>query len=77
MNQLSLNLISKATVQNGFNVTDHEVSVAKRIKSLFAGGGYLLPCARGRTFDIALTAEGIDIVGSEYDGDDSDADARR
>jgi hypothetical protein len=65
-------------LQMGFaNVAAMKLAVAKRIKAFCAGGGYLFAmCSGAETFDIALTAEGIDIVGSEYDGDDSDADAQ-
>ncbi|HQQ96712.1 MAG TPA: asparagine synthetase B [Cyclobacteriaceae bacterium] len=64
--------------QLGFaHVAAMKLDVAKRIKTFCAGGGYLFAmCSGAETFDIALAAEGIDIVGSEYDGDDSDAHAQ-
>lgn len=54
-----------------------KLDVAKRIKTFCAGGGYLFAmCSGAETFDIALSAEGIDINDVEYDGDDSDEDAQ-
>jgi hypothetical protein len=65
-------------LQLGFSsVSAMKLDVAKRIKTFCAGGGYLFAmCSGAETFDIALSAEGIDIVGSEFDGDDSDVDAQ-
>ncbi|MBC8152853.1 MAG: asparagine synthetase B [Bacteroidetes bacterium] len=58
-------------------VSQMKLAVAKGIKEFCAGGGYLFAmCSGAETFDIALAAEGIDIVGSSYDGDGSDPDAQ-
>jgi hypothetical protein len=47
--------------------------VSRKIKAFCASGGYLFAmCSGAETFDIALAADGIDIVASEYDGDDAD-----
>ncbi len=59
-------------------VSQMKLAVAKNIKSFCAGGGYLFAmCSGAETLDIALAAEGVDIVGSAYDGDGVDADAQR
>ena len=58
-------------------VSQMKLAVAKGIKAFCAGGGYLFAmCSAAETLDIALAAEGVDIVGSSYDGDDADADAQ-
>ena len=54
-----------------------KLEVAKIIRDFTSGGGFLFAmCSGGETFDIALAAEGIDIVDSNYDGDPIDADAQ-
>ncbi|MFD2574238.1 asparagine synthetase B [Spirosoma soli] len=58
-------------------VSQMKLAVAKTIKEFCAGGGYLFAmCSAAETFDIALAAEGVDIVGSSYDGDGADPDAQ-
>ncbi|MCY7358732.1 MAG: asparagine synthetase B [Rudanella sp.] len=58
-------------------VSQMKLAVAKKIKEFLAGGGYLFAmCAGAETFDIALAAEGVDIVGSSFDGDGADPDAQ-
>lgn len=58
-------------------VSQMKLAVAKRIKEFLAGGGYLFAmCSGAETFDIALAAEGVDIVGSSFDGDGADPDAQ-
>ncbi|QJW89430.1 asparagine synthetase B [Spirosoma taeanense] len=58
-------------------VSQMKLAVAKAIKEFCAGGGYLFAmCSGAETFDIALAAEGVDIVGSSYDGDGVDPDAQ-
>ena len=58
-------------------VSQMKLAVAKGIKEFLAGGGYLFAmCSAAETLDIALAAEGVDIVGSAYDGDGMDADAQ-
>lgn len=58
-------------------VSQMKLAVAKRIKDFLAGGGYLFAmCSAGETLDIALAAEGVDIVGSNFDGDGTDPDAQ-
>ncbi|AKD54570.1 hypothetical protein [Spirosoma radiotolerans] len=58
-------------------VSQMKLAVAKGIKAFCAGGGYLFAmCSAAETLDIALAADGVDIVGSSYDGDDVDPDAQ-
>lgn len=58
-------------------VSEMKLAVAKKIKAFCAGGGYLFAmCSGAETFDIALAAEGIDIVAMSYDGDDVDPTAQ-
>jgi hypothetical protein len=58
-------------------VSEMKLDVARKIKAFCAGGGYLFAmCSGAETFDIALAAEGIDIVAMSYDGDDVDPAAQ-
>jgi hypothetical protein len=61
----------------GFNkVSDLKLAVAKKIKGFVAGGGYMFAmCTATDTYDIALAAEGHDIVERFYDGDGAEKDA--
>ncbi len=58
----------------GFNrVSQLKLAVAKELKKYIAGGGFLFAmCSATDTYDIALAAEGVDIVPSEFDGDPPD-----
>ena len=64
--------------RNGFNkVSQMKLSVAKRIKEFCAGGGFLFAmCSGTDSFDIALSAEGVDICESMFDGDAADPKAQ-
>jgi hypothetical protein len=54
-----------------------KLEVAKAIKAFCAGGGYLFAmCSGAETIDVALAADGIDIVPSKYDDDGIDPDAQ-
>jgi hypothetical protein len=67
--------IQKTTAQKfGYaKVSEMKLAVAKKIKAFCAAGGYLFAmCSGAETFDIALSAEGVDINEAVYDGDDSD-----
>lgn len=58
-------------------VSELKLDVAKAIKGFCMGGGYLFAmCSGAETFDIALSAEGVDIVGSRFDGDNIDPNAQ-
>lgn len=61
----------------GFNkVSQLKLGVAKRIKDFTLGGGFLFAmCSATDSYDIALSAEGIDICESMFDGDPSDKNA--
>jgi len=67
-----------AAKRNGFKkVSDMKLTVAKRIKEFCVGGGFLFAmCSGTDSFDIALAAEGIDILESMFDGDGMDANAQ-
>lgn len=59
-------------------VSKMKLQVAKTIKGFCAGGGYLFAmCSGAETFDIALSAEGVDIVDSRFDGDGVDDGAQQ
>jgi hypothetical protein len=71
--------IQKATAQRyGYaKVSEMKLAVAKNIKAFCAAGGYLFAmCSGAETFDIALSAEGVDINEAVYDGDDVDPQAQ-
>ncbi|CAG5003878.1 hypothetical protein DYBT9275_03249 [Dyadobacter sp. CECT 9275] len=63
--------------RHGFRkVSQMKLAVAKAIKAFCAGGGFLFAmCSGAETFDIALAAEGIDIV-ENLDGDGVDPQAQ-
>jgi len=57
-------------------VSQMKLAVAKGIKEFCAGGGFLFAmCSGAETFDIALAAEGVDIV-ENLDGDGADPQAQ-
>lgn len=62
----------------GYKKVSHlKLDVARTIKGFCAGGGYLFAmCSGAESFDVALAAEGIDIVGSVFDGDGIDPQAQ-
>jgi len=54
-----------------------KLDVAKTIKAYCMGGGFLFAmCSGAETLDIALSAEGVDIVNSRFDGDNVDNKAQ-
>ncbi|HNT82094.1 MAG: hypothetical protein BWX95_00592 [Bacteroidetes bacterium ADurb.Bin141] len=56
-------------------VSQMKLAVAKSIKEFVAGGGFLFTmCSGTDTYDIALSAEGLDICESMYDGDGTTPD---
>jgi hypothetical protein len=58
-------------------VSQLKLDVARTIKGFCAGGGYLFAmCSGAESLDIALAAEGVDIVSSVFDGDGIDANAQ-
>ncbi len=64
--------------KHGFTkVSELKLAVAKKINVYVAGGGFLFAmCSATDTYDIALAADGVDIVASVYDGDPPDPDAQ-
>ena len=60
--------------KHGFSkVSLLKLAVAKRIQEFVSGGGFLFAmCSATDTYDIALAAEGVDIVERMYDGDPAD-----
>lgn len=65
--------------KHGFHkVSMLKLAVVKRIKEFVAGGGFLFAmCSATDTYDIALSAEGIDICERMYDGDPADPQAQQ
>ena len=59
----------------GYNkVSEEKLAVASKIRDYVIGGGFMFAmCSATDSFDIALSAEGIDICEPMFDGDDSDA----
>jgi hypothetical protein len=59
-------------------VSECKKAVARTIKDYVARGGFLFAmCSATDTYDIALSAEGVDVVDSPYDGDPPDPNAQR
>ena len=54
-------------------VSQMKLAVVKRIQEFVAGGGFMFArCNATDTFDLAIAADGLDIVESPYDGDPAD-----
>lgn len=62
----------------GFNkVSDLKLAVAKKIKEFVAGGGYLFAmCSATDSYDVALSAQNVDICDVMFDGDPMDPNAQ-
>ena len=58
----------------GFSkVSDEKLAVAKKIRDFVIGGGFMFAmCSATDSFDIALSAEGVDICEPMFDGDESE-----
>nr|WP_245574840.1 asparagine synthetase B [Aequorivita capsosiphonis] len=58
----------------GFNkVSEEKLAVAKKIRDYVIGGGFMFAmCSATDSFDIALSAEGVDICEPMFDGDPSE-----
>lgn len=55
-------------------VAEEKLAVAKKIRDFVIGGGFMFAmCSATDSFDIALSAEGVDICEPMFDGDDSEA----
>jgi len=54
-------------------VSDQKLAVANKIRNFVIGGGFMFAmCSATDSFDIALSAEGVDICEPMFDGDASD-----
>ncbi len=64
--------------KHGFSKVSHlKLAVVKKIQGYVLGGGFLFAmCSATDTYDIALSAEGLDICESMFDGDPSDPRAQ-
>lgn len=64
--------------KHGFaKVSQLKLAVAKKVKEFVAGGGFMFAmCSATDSFDIALSAEGVDICERMFDGDPADAQAQ-
>ncbi|MBC7384236.1 MAG: asparagine synthetase B [Bacteroidia bacterium] len=60
--------------KHGFHkVSELKLAVAKKIRDYVVGGGFMFAmCSATDTYDIALAADGIDIVEVPFDGDPAD-----
>jgi hypothetical protein len=59
-------------------VSQLKLAVVQKIRNFCAGGGFLFAmCSAADTYDIALSAEGVDICESIYDGDPADPNAQK
>ena len=58
----------------GFSkVSEEKLAVSKKIRDFVIGGGFMFAmCSATDSFDIALSAEGVDICESMFDGDPSE-----
>ncbi|MGK7394280.1 MAG: asparagine synthetase B [Candidatus Cyclobacteriaceae bacterium M3_2C_046] len=65
-------------LKHGFDkVSELKLAVVKKIRDFVTGGGFLFAmCSATDTYDIALAADGIDIVERMYDGDPADPHAQ-
>ncbi len=64
----------ETAAKHGFTkVSQLKLEIVKRIKAYTAGGGFLFAmCSATDTYDIALSADGVDICESMFDGDPAD-----
>jgi len=64
-------IFEESAKKNGFTkVSQQKLEVAKKIKEYIAGGGFMFAmCSATDSFDIALSAEGVDICKIMFDGD--------
>lgn len=65
--------------RNGFSkVSQLKLAVANKIKNFVLGGGFLFAmCSATDSYDIALSAEGVDICESMFDGDPAEGNAQQ
>jgi len=77
--QQEVQVLTQLAHKLGFQkVSQLKLAVAKRIRDYVKRGGFLFAmCSAPITLDIALAADGVDIVGSVYDGDPVDPQAQQ
>lgn len=65
--------------KHGFTkVSELKLAVVKKIRDFCAGGGFLFAmCSATDTYDIALSADGVDICEAMFDGDPGDPMAQK
>ncbi|MFK8060923.1 MAG: asparagine synthetase B [Polaribacter sp.] len=65
----------KLATELGYNkVSQEKLAVAKKIRDYVVGGGFMFAmCSATDSFDIALSAEGVDIAEAMFDGDASES----
>ncbi len=63
----------KLATELGYSkVSEEKLAVAKKIRNYVVGGGFMFAmCSATDSFDIALSAEGVDIAEAMFDGDAS------
>ncbi len=76
--QRDVQLAEEMARKQGFNrVADLKLAVARSIQQFVAGGGYMFAmCSAPESLDIALAAEGVDIVHEVFDGTPMDPNAQ-
>ncbi|TVQ08734.1 MAG: asparagine synthetase B [Bacteroidetes bacterium] len=76
--QRDVQLAGEMARKQGFNrVADLKLAVARSIQQFVAGGGYMFAmCSAPESLDIALAAEGVDIVHEVFDGTPMDPNAQ-
>jgi len=63
---------------NFAKVTQMKLAVVQKIKAFVAGGGFMFAmCSATDTYDIALAADGVDMVDALFDGDGVDPQAQQ
>lgn len=68
------NNAEKLATELGYDkVSEEKLAVAKKIRDYVVGGGFMFAmCSATDSFDIALSADGVDIAEPMFDGDQSD-----
>lgn len=74
-----VNMQEAMATKLGFKkVAQLKLAVAKKIQAFVSGGGYLFAmCSATDSYDIALSAAGIDICAEPFDGDSADPQAQQ
>jgi len=76
--QEDVSLQEESAKKLGFSkVSQMKLAVAKKIREFVAGGGYLFSmCSAPDSYDVALSADDVDICDVMFDGDPPDPDAQ-